>query len=34
VPNRFEAFLLDGRNIRADVHEWLASRLPKNSRLS
>ena len=33
VPNRFEAFLLQGRNIRADVHEWLASRLPKGSRL-
>jgi len=34
VPNRFEDFLLAGRNIRADVHEWLAARLPKNSRLS
>ncbi len=33
-PSRFEAFLLDGRNIRADVHEWLASRLPKGSRLA
>lgn len=33
VPNRFEAFLLQGRHIRADVHEWLASRLPKGSRL-
>lgn len=33
VPNRFEAFLLDGRRIRADVHEWLAARLPKHSRL-
>jgi hypothetical protein len=33
VPNRFEDFLLDGRNIRADVHQWLAARLPKGSRL-
>ncbi len=33
VPSRFEAFLLDGRQIRADVHEWLAARLPKASRL-
>lgn len=34
VPSRFEAFLLEGRRIRADVHEWLAARLPKGSRLS
>ena len=34
VPSRFEAFLLEGRSIRADVHEWLASRLPKGSRLN
>jgi hypothetical protein len=34
VPSRFEAFLLEGRHIRADVHKWLASRLPKGSRLS
>ena len=33
VPSRFEAFLLEGRHIRADVHEWLAARLPKASRL-
>lgn len=33
VPSRFEDFLLAGRNVRADVHEWLASRLPKGSRL-
>ena len=33
VPSRFENFLLEGRNIRADVHEWLAKRLPKGSRL-
>ena len=34
VPSRFEAFLLEGRHIRADVHEWLAARLPKGSRLA
>ena len=34
VPSRFEDFLLEGRNIRADVHEWLAARLPKGSRLA
>ena len=34
VPSRFEDFLLEGRHIRADVHDWLASRLPKGSRLS
>jgi 5-methylcytosine-specific restriction endonuclease McrA len=32
-PSRFEDFLLEGRRIRADVHQWLASRLPKGSRL-
>ncbi len=34
VPSRWEDFLLEGRNIRADVHDWLASRLPKGSRLN
>jgi hypothetical protein len=34
VPSRFEDFLLAGRHIRADVHEWLAARLPRGSRLS
>lgn len=34
MPSRFESFLLDGRAIRADVHEWLAARLPKGSRLN
>ncbi len=34
VPSRFEDFLLEGRAIRADVHEWLAERLPKGSRLN
>lgn len=33
VPSRFEDFLLEGRHIRADVHEWLAARLPKGSRV-
>jgi len=33
VPSRFEDFLLKGRNVRADVHEWLTARLPRNSRL-
>ncbi|MBT2332316.1 HNH endonuclease [Variovorax paradoxus] len=34
VPSRWEDFLLEGRNVRADVHEWLTSRLPKGSRLN
>lgn len=34
VPSRFEDFLLAGRQVRADVHAWLAARLPKNSRLA
>lgn len=34
VPNRFEDFLLAGRNIRVDVHDWLAARLQKGSRLT
>ncbi|CAN5421830.1 hypothetical protein BH10PSE17_BH10PSE17_13890 [soil metagenome] len=34
VPSRFEAFLLEGRPIRADVHDWVATRLPKGSRLT
>ena len=33
VPSRWEDLLLQGRNIRADVHEWLAARLPRESRL-
>ncbi|HEX7686158.1 MAG TPA: hypothetical protein VF453_00565 [Burkholderiaceae bacterium] len=33
VPGRFEDFLLAGRSMRADVHGWLAARLPKRSRL-
>ena len=34
APSRFEDFLLEGRNIRADVQEWLAARQPKGSRLN
>lgn len=34
VPSRFEQFLLEGRAIRADVHQWLAARLPRGSRLA
>jgi hypothetical protein len=33
VPSRYESFLLEGRRIRTDVHEWLAALLPKHSRL-
>jgi hypothetical protein len=32
-PSRYEGFLLAARHIRADVHQWLASRLPAGSRL-
>lgn len=34
VPSRVEDFILKGRNVRADVHEWLAAKLPKHSRLN
>lgn len=34
VPSLFENFLMVGRHVRADVHEWLAARLPKGSRLA
>lgn len=34
APSRFEDFLLQGREIRADVHAWLRARLPKGSRLN
>lgn len=33
VPSVYEGFILGSRRIRADVHEWLAARLPKGSRL-
>lgn len=33
APSLWEDYLLDGRNIRADVHEFLVARLPKGSRL-
>lgn len=32
VPTVFEDFLLRGRHIRGDVHEWLASRVGRTSR--
>lgn len=32
VPNRAEHFILSGRNILADQHEYLAAQLPKHSR--
>lgn len=31
-PSVFEGFILSGRNIRGDVHDWLATRVSKNSR--
>lgn len=34
TPSLYEDMLLQGRRIRADVREWLASKLPKNSRLA
>jgi hypothetical protein len=33
VPNRAEHFLLSGRTILADQHEYLATQLPRHSRL-
>ncbi len=33
VPSRWEDLLLQGRHIRADVHEFLVAKLPKESRL-
>lgn len=33
TPSVYEDFILCGRNVRADVREWLAAKLPKNSRL-
>lgn len=32
VPSVFEDYLLRGRNIRGDVHSWLASRVGRDSR--
>lgn len=34
APCRFENYLLTGRHILADQHEYLAANLPKHSRLS
>jgi len=33
VPSRHESFLLEGRHIRADVHDWLVQRVPAGSRV-
>ncbi len=33
VPCRSEHFILSGRNVLADQHEYLAARLPRHSRL-
>lgn len=33
VPCRNEFFLLSGRNVLADQHEYLAAKLPKHSRM-
>jgi hypothetical protein len=33
VPSVYEDFILRSRHIRADVHAWLAARLPKGSRV-
>jgi hypothetical protein len=32
APSVFEGFLLAGRHIRGDVHDWLASRVGRGSR--
>ena len=32
TPSIFESFLLNGRQIRGDVHDWLAAPVGKNSR--
>ena len=32
APSVFEGFLLSGRNIRGDVHDWLSSRVGRGSR--
>ena len=33
APNRFEHYILSGRNVLADQHEYLAAKLPRHSRL-
>ena len=33
APCRFEHFILSGRNVLADQHEYLAAKLPRHSRL-
>jgi hypothetical protein len=34
VPCRYEHFILSGRNVLADQHDYLAAKLPRHSRLS
>ena len=34
APSVYEDFILRGRHVRADVHAWLAARLPKGSRVA
>ena len=33
IPCRFEHFILSGRNVLADQHEYLAAKLPQHSRV-
>ena len=33
IPCRYEHFILSGRNVLADQHEYLAAKLPRHSRL-
>ncbi|NHZ34747.1 MULTISPECIES: HNH endonuclease [Massilia] len=33
VPCRFEHFILSGRNVLADQHDYLSAKLPKHSRM-
>ena len=33
VPCRFEHFILSGRNVLADQHDYLSAKLPRHSRL-
>ena len=34
APCRYEHFILSGRNVLADQHDYLAAKLPRHSRLS
>jgi hypothetical protein len=33
VPCRYEHFILSGRHVLADQHDYLSAKLPKHSRL-